>query len=129
MFEEKLNALSQMMAEHMAAPFPPGFRGLDIEGQDMVLLDADVYGLASVALEGPLDEQRRAGLLRLTVVFERVLPAIDDEYAAKYYTHVRDMAVLAAEIEASRDMQPDQTGEPMRSQHYRSCRQRPSPRR
>ncbi|MEV7657769.1 hypothetical protein AB0O39_26805 [Streptomyces anulatus] len=116
MFEERLNVLSQMMAEHMAAPFPPGFHSLDIEGQDMVLLDADVYGLASVALKHPLDEQRRGGLLRLTVAFERVLPAIDDEYAAKYYMHVCDMAVLAAGIEASREMRPDQTGEPMRSQ-------------
>ncbi|NYF58080.1 MULTISPECIES: hypothetical protein [Micromonospora] len=102
MFEERLDALSQMMAEHMAMPFPPGFRGLDIEGQDMVLLDADAYGYASSALKGPLDEQRRAGLLRLTAVFETVLPAIDDEYATTYYTRVRDMVVLAAEIEALR---------------------------
>ncbi|MCM0673563.1 hypothetical protein NCC78_02350 [Micromonospora phytophila] len=102
MFEVRLDALSQMMAEHMAMPFPPGFRGLDIEGQDMVLLDADAYGYASSALKGPLDEQRRAGLLRLTAVFETVLPAIDDEYATTYYTRVRDMVVLAAEIEALR---------------------------
>jgi hypothetical protein len=102
MFEERLDAQSQMMAEHMAMPFPPGFRGLDIEGQDMVLLDADAYGYASSALKGPLDEQRRAGLLRLTAVFETVLPAIDDEYATTYYTRVRDMVMPAAEIEALR---------------------------
>lgn len=102
MFEERLEALSQMMAEHMAMPFPPGFRGLDIEGQSMVLLDADAYGYASSALRGPLDEQRRAGLLRLTAVLDTVLPAIDDEYATTYYTRVRDMVVLAADIEALR---------------------------
>ncbi|BCJ64849.1 hypothetical protein [Polymorphospora rubra] len=102
MFEEKLDALSQMVAEHMAMPFPPSFRGLDIEGQDMVLLDADAYGYASSALKDPLDEQRRAGFLRLTAVFETVLPAIDDEYATKYYTRVRDMVVLAAEVETLR---------------------------
>ncbi|MFI7128432.1 hypothetical protein ACIBQ1_22205 [Nonomuraea sp. NPDC050153] len=100
MFEEKLDALSRMMAEHMAMPFPPSFRGLDIEDQDMVMLDADAAGYASSVLKGPLSEQRRAGLTRLTSVFEKVLPAIDDEYATKYYTHVRDMAVLAAEIES-----------------------------
>ncbi|MFI9588553.1 hypothetical protein ACIHCQ_43850 [Streptomyces sp. NPDC052236] len=103
LLEEKLDALSQMMAEHMAMPFPPGFRGLDVDGQDMVLLDADVYGYASGALKGPLDQQRRAGLLRLTAVFEKVLPAIGDEYATKYYTHVRNMAVLAAKIETLRN--------------------------
>ncbi|WP_405828153.1 hypothetical protein [Streptomyces sp. NBC_01176] len=46
-------------------------------------------------------------------VFEEVLAAIDDEYATRYYTHVRDMAVLAAEIETLREKQPsDQEGSP-----------------
>ncbi|MEU4148795.1 hypothetical protein [Streptomyces sp. NPDC026659] len=103
MLEEKLDTLAQVMAEHMARPFPSGFRGLDVQGQDMVLLDADIYGYAAVVREGPLGEQHRAGLTRLTTVFARVLPAIDDEYAAEYYTHVRDMAVLAAEIASLRE--------------------------
>ncbi|MFI6393706.1 hypothetical protein ACIBHY_36220 [Nonomuraea sp. NPDC050547] len=103
MFEEKLAALAQSMAEHRAAPFPPGFRGLNIEGEEMVLLDADAYGYASGALNGPLNEQHRAGLLELTTALEKVLPAIDDAYAAMYYTHVRHMAVLAAEIDTLRD--------------------------
>ncbi|CAG6394839.1 hypothetical protein SCOCK_30072 [Actinacidiphila cocklensis] len=57
------------------------------------------------AVEGPLDQQRRAGLLRLTAVFEKVLPTIADEYATEYYTHARDMAALAAEIETLRNKQ------------------------
>jgi len=36
---------------------------------------------------------------RLTAASGTALPAIDVESAARYYTHVRDMAVLAAEIE------------------------------
>ncbi|MFD9130177.1 hypothetical protein [Kitasatospora sp. NPDC059571] len=98
MFDERLNALSQMMAEHMAMPFPPRFRGLEIEDEDMVMLDADAYGYAQGVLNGLLDQQRAKGLIRLTAVFARVLPEIDDEYATRYYTHVRDMVVLAAEI-------------------------------
>lgn len=103
MLEEKLDALAQMMAQHMARPFPPGFRGLDVEGQDMVLLDSDAYSYAASVREGPLGEHYRAGLMRLTSVFARVLPAIGDEYATEYYTHVRDMTVLAAEIEGLRE--------------------------
>ncbi|MEV4925005.1 hypothetical protein [Streptomyces roseoverticillatus] len=103
MFEEKLDALSRMTTEHMALPFPPGFRGLDIEDQDMVMLDADAYGYAASVLKGPLTEQRRAGLTRMTAVFDKVLPAIDDEYATRYYTHVRDMTLLAAEVENLRE--------------------------
>jgi hypothetical protein len=102
MFEEKLGVLSRMMAEHMAMPFPPGFRGLEIEGQDMVMLGADTYGYCQGVLKGPLDEQRGKGLIRLTAAFETVVPAIADEYAIRYYTHVRDMAVLADEIETLR---------------------------
>ncbi|NRQ34293.1 hypothetical protein HII36_20905 [Nonomuraea sp. NN258] len=103
MVKEALNALSRMMAEHMAMPFPSGFRGIDVEDQDMVLLGADAYGIAAGVLEGSLSERRRAGLMRLATVFEEVLPAIDDEYAIKYYAHVRDMVVLAAEIERLRE--------------------------
>jgi hypothetical protein len=103
MFEEKLDALSRMTAEHMALPFPPGFRGLDIEDQDMVMLDADVYGYATSVLKGPLTERQRTGLMRLAAVFDKVLPAIEDEYAIRHYTHVRDMAVLAAEVENLRE--------------------------
>ncbi|MEV5508302.1 hypothetical protein [Streptomyces orinoci] len=103
MFEEKLDALSRMAAEHTALPFPSGFRGLDIEDQDTVTLDADAYGYATSVLKGPISEQRFVGLTRLVAVFDKVLPAIEDEYAARYYRHVRDMAVLAAEIDTLRE--------------------------
>lgn len=36
-------------------------------------------------------------------MFEKVLPAIADEYATGYYTHASDMTVLAAEIETLRN--------------------------
>ncbi|MGA5062697.1 hypothetical protein ACPB9E_02810 [Streptomyces exfoliatus] len=103
MLEEKLDALAQRMAEHMARPFPPGCRGLSVESQDMVLLDADAYGLVAGVHEGALGERHREGLARLAPVFAKVLPAIEDEYAAEYYTHVRDMTALAAEIESLRE--------------------------
>ncbi len=48
-----------MMAEHMGRPFPPGFRGLDIEGWDMVMLDADAYAYAACVHEGLLTERTR----------------------------------------------------------------------
>lgn len=103
MIQEKLDALSQMMDEYRAMPFPGGFRGLDIQGQDMVMLDADTAGYASRVLKGPLAEPSRGGLMRLVGAFEKVLPAISDEYATKFYTHARDVVALAAEIEALRD--------------------------
>ncbi|MEU1520256.1 hypothetical protein ABZ490_50565 [Streptomyces sp. NPDC005811] len=103
MLEEKLDALSRMTAMHMTMPFPPGFRGLDVEDQDMVMLDADAHGYAASVLEGPLSERHRADLTRLVAVFDKVLPAIDDEYATRYFTHVHSMALLAAEAESLRE--------------------------
>ncbi|MBQ1116425.1 hypothetical protein ACH4MN_31995 [Streptomyces anulatus] len=103
MIRTKLDALAQMMDEYRAMPFPKGFRGLDVEDQDMVMLDADTAGYVSRVLAGPLSEPFRGGLIRLVGVFEKVLPAISDEYASNYYTRARDVAVLAAEIEAMRD--------------------------
>ncbi|MFF8773352.1 hypothetical protein [Kitasatospora sp. NPDC015120] len=102
MLDDKLGALAQMMAEHMARPFPPGFRGLDIEGRDMVMLDSDAYAYAACVHADLLGEQAHARLTRLTSAFRKVLPAIDDEYAATYYAHLHDMVVLSAEIESRR---------------------------
>ncbi|MFC9751360.1 hypothetical protein [Streptomyces niveus] len=103
MIRKRLDALAQMMDEYLAMPFPNGFRGLDVEGQDMVMLDADTAGYVYRVLDGPLPEPSREGLIRLVGVFEKVLPAISEEYASKYYTRARDVAVLAAEIEAMRN--------------------------
>ncbi|MCQ1582549.1 hypothetical protein [Streptomyces parvus] len=103
MIQKKLDALAQMNDAYWAMPFPRGFRGLDVEDQDMVMLDADTAGYVSRVLQGPLPEPSREGLTRLVGVFEKVLPAISDEYAIKYYTQARDVAVLAAEIESMRD--------------------------
>lgn len=102
MFEEKIDELGQMMTEHMARPFPPGFRGLDVEGRDMVMLDSDAYAYAACVHDGLPSEQDRVRLTRLTSAFGRVLPAIAEEYAAKYYTHLYNMVVLSAEIESRR---------------------------
>ncbi|MEU3319121.1 hypothetical protein [Streptomyces sp. NPDC006785] len=103
MIQKKLDALAQMNDAYWAMPFPMVFRGLDVEDQHMVMLDADTAGYVSRVLKGPLPEPSREGLIRLVGVFEKVLPAISDTYAIKYYTQARDVAVLAAEIEAMRD--------------------------
>ncbi|WP_405901856.1 hypothetical protein OG696_40770 [Streptomyces sp. NBC_00656] len=50
----------------------------------------------------PRRPAQRKRLPRLTSAFGKVLPAIDDEYAAKYYTHLHNMVVLSAEIESQR---------------------------
>ncbi|MEV2211564.1 hypothetical protein AB0H86_08865 [Streptomyces sp. NPDC050997] len=99
MSEPELDLLSRLWEEHMRAPFPPHMRGREIEGEDMVLLDADIAGCVSSSLSGPLDEKRRTILLSRLAAVENVLPSIEDEGGViEYYKRLRDMAALAAEL-------------------------------
>ncbi|MDT9690514.1 hypothetical protein Q5762_19645 [Streptomyces sp. P9(2023)] len=96
MNETEPDLLARLWAEHLRAPFPPQLRGRDIEGADFVLLDADIAGCVSAALDGSLDARRRAILLRCRAAVEKVLPALDDENGAvAYYARLRHMAELA----------------------------------
>ncbi|WP_406510429.1 hypothetical protein [Streptomyces sp. NBC_00212] len=94
-----LNLLSRLREEHMRAPFPPHMRRREIEGEDMVLLDAEIAGCASSSLPGSLDESVNEILLGCLAAVEKVLPLIDDEGGAiEYYERLREMAALVAEI-------------------------------
>ncbi|MFD5500238.1 hypothetical protein ACFWJS_11025 [Streptomyces sp. NPDC127061] len=61
-------------------PFPPSFRGLDIEGQEVVLLGTDgygcAYGVAVGVLDDPLDQQRRAGPVEGPVRFAAAIETL-----------------------------------------------------
>lgn len=98
MSESKLDLLLRLWEEHMRAPFPPRMRGREIEGEDMVLLDADIAGCILSSLSGPLDERRRKILLVRLAAVEKVLPSIDDEGVTEYYEHLREMAAVAVEL-------------------------------
>ncbi|MEV5082521.1 hypothetical protein AB0K74_28010 [Streptomyces sp. NPDC056159] len=99
MSESELGLLSRLWEEHMRAPFPPHMRGREIEGEDMVLLDAEIAGCVLSSLSGPLDEKRHEILLVCLGAVEKVQPSIDDEGGAiEYYERLREMAALAVKI-------------------------------
>lgn len=56
--------VERLYADHMVAAFPPRLRGEEIEGVDMVMLDADVAGCVATWLgnHGQHDEERQAVL-------------------------------------------------------------------
>ncbi|MFE3526911.1 hypothetical protein ACFXOD_36095 [Streptomyces sp. NPDC059161] len=98
MSEPELELLSRLRDEHTRAKFPPHLRGRDIEGEAMVMLDANIAGCVSSSLSGRLDEQRRSTLLRCLAALEEVAPSIGDESGAiEYYEPLREMATLANE--------------------------------
>ncbi|MER7515572.1 hypothetical protein [Streptomyces sp. NPDC126499] len=88
--------LAELWEEHRSAPFPPGFRGVDIEGVELVLLDADVAALVRRELDGGLDDDGVAALWACVADLGKVVPLIDEEYCAAYCVRLQAMARLAA---------------------------------
>ncbi|MET9694728.1 hypothetical protein ABZY81_41100 [Streptomyces sp. NPDC006514] len=99
MNESERDRLSRLWEEHMRTPFPPNMRRREIEGEDMVHLDASIAGGVSSSLSEPFDEERRDALLSCLAAVEKVLSLIDDEGGAiEHYERLREMAALAVEI-------------------------------
>ncbi|GAA3833817.1 hypothetical protein [Streptomyces chiangmaiensis] len=88
--------LPQLWEEHMRALFPAGFRGVDIEDVDLILLDANVAGLVQRELSGGLDGEGVAILWACITGLDEILPLIGDEYCTSYYARLRMMAGLTA---------------------------------
>ncbi|WP_369253818.1 hypothetical protein [Streptomyces sp. R35] len=88
--------LPRLYEEHMRAPFPAGFRGVNIEGVELILLDADVAGVVQGELKGGLSGEDVAILWACITGLDKILPLIGDEYCRSYYARLRMMAGLTA---------------------------------
>ncbi|MFF2073440.1 hypothetical protein ACFVXG_01640 [Kitasatospora sp. NPDC058162] len=86
--------LAQLWDDHERAPYPDGFRGIDIAGVELILLDADTAGLVRTELNGGLDENGIAGLWWCIAGLDKVVPLIDSEYCASYFANLRTLARL-----------------------------------
>ncbi|MER6678801.1 hypothetical protein [Streptomyces sp. NPDC000983] len=87
--------LARLWEDHLRALFPDGFRGVDFDGVDLVLLDADVAGLVQKELNGGLDDLGIANLWGCITDLDKVVPLINEEYCASYFTKLRTMAQAA----------------------------------
>ncbi|MER5479895.1 hypothetical protein ABT026_23440 [Streptomyces sp. NPDC002734] len=90
------DGLATLWEDHRRALFPDGFRGVDIDGVDLVLLDSDVAGLVHTELNGGLDDDGVAFLRHRITDLDRVVPLVHEEYCAFYFTRLRTMAQVAA---------------------------------
>ncbi|MCJ1676278.1 hypothetical protein MTF65_02675 [Streptomyces sp. APSN-46.1] len=90
------DGLARLWEDHLRAPFPDGFRGVDFDGVDLVLLDADVAGLVQRELNGGLDDSGIAYLWGCITDLGKIVPLINEEYCASYFTKLRTMAQVAA---------------------------------
>ncbi|MFD7451568.1 hypothetical protein [Kitasatospora sp. NPDC059827] len=88
--------LARLWEEHRCALYPDSFRGVDIEGVELILLDADVAGLVRRELDGGLDNSGIAMLWACIADLDKVVPLINSEYCASYFARLRTLARLAA---------------------------------
>ncbi|WP_377268669.1 hypothetical protein [Peterkaempfera sp. SMS 1(5)a] len=88
--------LARLWEERRRALFPASFRGVDIEGVDLVLLDADVAGLIQRELNRGLDSDGIAILWACIADLDKIVPLANEEYCASYFTRLRTAANLAA---------------------------------
>lgn len=72
--------VSDLWEEHERAPFPPGLRGKEIFGIDLVMLDADAAGLIQTfARSGRLSARQSSLVEPIARDLEIVLPAVGGE--------------------------------------------------
>lgn len=88
--------LARLWKEHRGAPCPDSFRGVDIAGVELILLDAAAAGLVHSELNGGLDAKGVAGLWACIADLDRIESRIDSECCASYFTRLRTMARLVA---------------------------------
>ncbi len=91
--------LRRLATAHARAPFPPRLRGVEIEGEDMVELDACIAGCVSTLLSDPPAAHQHALRLACLAAVEKVLPFVEDAAdALAYCTRLRDMAAMAVQL-------------------------------
>ncbi|MDG9688301.1 hypothetical protein QC334_37200 [Streptomyces sp. DH18] len=88
--------LARLWEDHLHALFPDGFRGVDFDDVDLVLLDANVAGLVQRELKGGLDDSGIAYLWGCIADLDKIVPLINEEYCASYFANLRTMAQVAA---------------------------------
>ena len=93
---QRQSGLAQLWEDHLRTLFPDGFRGVDFDGVDLVLLDADVAGLVHRELNGGLDDSGIAYLWSRIADLDKIAPLINEVYCASYFTKLQTMARVAA---------------------------------
>ncbi|WP_042457194.1 hypothetical protein [Streptacidiphilus jiangxiensis] len=88
--------LARLWAEHRAAPYPASFRGVEVDGVDLVLLDAEAAGLVGRELEGVLDDLGVALLRACVEDLDKVVPLIGEASCAAYFDRLRTITRMAA---------------------------------
>lgn len=96
-----MNVGFDLLKKHLASPYPTGYRGVDIKGIDLVMLDADTVGCITTYYGRFGDvkklDPKRQNILKLcrdelTVVVEET-----ESYAKEYFQNLLTLTSIVLE--------------------------------
>lgn len=92
-----MDELRRLWREHEDAPYPDGYRGVEVAGVELVMLDADIAGLVSQCLGGARLDPEGTAILKScygdVVAVTRELKGP----AGAYFERLRRMAAIVLE--------------------------------
>jgi hypothetical protein len=97
--EERIAEVAGLYADARVQPFPSRLYRVDVEGMEMVMLDADVAGCVSswLSAHGALDDRRRDILSQRLEDLDQVLPQLTDAVEIACSTNLRMLALLVCD--------------------------------
>jgi hypothetical protein len=99
--DEHIAAVARLWQMHLEAPFPAALRGVQIDGIDMVMLDADTAGCVRTWLDHagqPASQARTRTITTCLNNLDHVLPLLTNSADADYYRRLRDLAALICDL-------------------------------
>ncbi|MFD7879345.1 hypothetical protein ACFV5G_35530 [Streptomyces sp. NPDC059766] len=88
--------LAVLWEAQLRAPYPESFRGVDIDGVELILLDVNVAAVVRRELDGGLDDRCIAHLWACIADLDKVVPLINEEYCVSYFAGLAVLARLVA---------------------------------
>ncbi|MGW4519441.1 hypothetical protein ACWEO4_48220 [Streptomyces sp. NPDC004393] len=99
--ESEYEDVARLWQEHQDADFPAGLRGAELDGIDLVMLDADIAGCVTTwrSNGGFLDAERLRILRDCITELDNVLPLLMDAEELRYYKRLHRLATITSQID------------------------------
>ncbi|MET8276479.1 MULTISPECIES: hypothetical protein [unclassified Streptomyces] len=99
--EAVVAAVARLWQEHLDAEFPARLRSAELEGIDMVMLDADIAGCVTTWRnnDGSLEREPLRILRHCITELDKVLPLLTEAEEFRYYERLHQLATLTSQTD------------------------------
>ncbi|MEU9370604.1 hypothetical protein AB0D71_39315 [Streptomyces avermitilis] len=96
---ERNAVAARLWQDHLDAEFPTRLRGAELEGIDMVMLDADIAGCVTTWRnnDGSLETKHLRILRHCITELDKVLPLLTQVEEFRYYERLYQLATLTSQ--------------------------------